>query len=185
MADTRPSTFTRRFRACASGVAAIEMAMVLPVLLIAYFGLVDLANAISASRRVTTAASTMADLVTQASNPSTSRAELQGFFQAASSIMSPFSTSGLAVELYGYRLSSNVVSQTWRHTNGVACPQGARPVNLELVRQLATETNDVIVARVCYTVAPIIGYVIEANINLSDQMALRPRYTSRIACSDC
>jgi Flp pilus assembly protein TadG len=185
MPEATASRFSRRFRACASGVAAIEMALVLPIMLILYFGLVDLANAISASRRVTTAASTMADLVTQASNPTTTRAEMQGFFQAASSIMSPFSTSGLAVELYGYRLSSNVVSQTWRHTNGVACPQGAAPINLERVKQLATDSTDVIVARVCYTVAPIVGYVIEANINLSDQMALRPRYTSRIACSDC
>jgi Flp pilus assembly protein TadG len=185
MAKTIRSKTTRRFRACASGVAAIEMALVLPVMLFAYFGLVDLANGISASRRVTTAASTMADLVTQASSPTTTRAELLGFFEAAASIIEPFNTSGLAVEIYGFRQTNNVVTQIWRQTNGVACPSGAPPIDLERVRQLGNDTTDVIVARVCYTVAPIVGYVVKANINLSEQMALRPRYTSRIACSDC
>ena len=173
------------FRACASGVAAIEMAVVVPAMLTVYFGIVDLTNAISASRRVTMTASTMADLVTQSGSPTTSRAELQGFLQAAGSIIQPFSANGLAVEIYGFRETNDVPAQIWRQTNGVSCPDSAPPVDLDRVRLLASDSNDVIVARVCYTVAPIVGQVVQANLNLSDQITLRPRNTARIDCPDC
>ena len=63
------TTFTRRLRRYADdirGVASIEMAFIFPAMVLVYFGLVDATNVLSANRRVTPTASTLANLVTQA-----------------------------------------------------------------------------------------------------------------------
>ena len=54
-----------RFRKDQSGVAALEIAFIMPFLLFLYFGLVDLTAMISLNRKVTYSASVVADLVTQ------------------------------------------------------------------------------------------------------------------------
>lgn len=68
----------KSFVASINGVAGIEAAFIFPVMLMLYFGLLDLTTVLSANRRVTQMASTLADLVTQ-STSTTTKAELQGF----------------------------------------------------------------------------------------------------------
>jgi hypothetical protein len=53
------------------------------------------------------------------------------------------------------------------------------------LEQLSADGNDVVVARVCYTVSPIIGMVMKTDIELKDQLMLRPRYSLKLACKDC
>jgi hypothetical protein len=44
----------------------------------------------------------------------------------------------------------------------------------------------VITARVCYEVAPLTGKILrDGKVNLSNQMTLRPRQSSRLNCTDC
>src|SRR5262245_15204356 len=89
----------KKVRDDVSGVSGIETAFILPVMLIIYLGLLDLTTVLSASRRVTEMASTLADLVTQ-STGTTNKAQLQGFYRAATAIMDPFSTTDLTLEVF-------------------------------------------------------------------------------------
>lgn len=54
-----------RFADCRAGMAATEFALLFPVLLIILFGVVEGADALSASRRVSLAANTLVDLASQ------------------------------------------------------------------------------------------------------------------------
>jgi len=63
----RRAAFLRRFGACRTGVAAIEFALIMPVLLILFFGVVEGSDAMSQSRRVVQAINTLADLAAQES----------------------------------------------------------------------------------------------------------------------
>jgi Flp pilus assembly protein TadG len=167
-----------------NGVAGIEAAFVFPVMLLMYFGLLDLTTVLSANRRVTQMASTLADLVTQ-SPGTTTKAELSGFYQAATAIMDPYSTTDLSLELFGYRRNGENVVLAWQNNNGATCG-AAPPANTSDLKQLTSEGNDVITARVCYRVAPITGKVLRnGKVSLTDQMTLRPRQSARISCSDC
>ncbi|MEX6633144.1 TadE/TadG family type IV pilus assembly protein [Hyphococcus lacteus] len=53
------------FTACRSGIAAIEFALVGPVLLVLLFGVIEGSDALSRSRQVSLAVNTLADLVSQ------------------------------------------------------------------------------------------------------------------------
>ncbi|MFO1090227.1 MAG: TadE/TadG family type IV pilus assembly protein [Hyphomicrobiales bacterium] len=175
----------RRFAHVDDALAAIEFAFILPVMVIAYFGLVDAANALSASRRVAETTSIIGDLITQQTGGTIAKADLKGLFDAASQTFAPFSTAGLAIEAYGYKMNNGNPVQSWKYTNGTACPASAPAINMTNVKNLMAEGNDLVVSRVCYTVAPIVGYVFKTSIPLSDQLALRPRYSTALACSDC
>src|SRR5262245_36568204 len=177
---TRSKVFLRNV----IGVAGIEAAFILPVMLMIYFGLLDLTTMLSANRRVTQMASTLADLVAQ-STGTTSKAELAGFYRASTAIMDPYSTNDLTLEVFGYRRDRDNVVLAWHDNNGRSC--GAPPVaNTDLMEKLTSDGNDVITARVCYEVAPLTGRVLrDGRVNLSDQMTLRPRQSNRLTCIDC
>jgi Flp pilus assembly protein TadG len=175
---------SKSFLSNIKGVAGIEAAFIFPVMLMIYFGLLDLTTVLSANRRVTQMASTLADLVTQ-STGTTTKAELQGFYRASTAIMDPYSTTDLSLEVFGYRRNGNNVVLAWQNNNGATC--GAAPAaNTSQLQQLTSEGNDVITARVCYKVAPITGKILgDGKVSLSDQMTLRPRQSATLTCRDC
>ena len=168
-----------------SGVAALEMAFIFPVMLVLYFGLVDITNLLSANRRVTLTSSTIADLVTQASGTVT-ESELQGFFNAAAPIMDPLDVTAMGLELFSYSLVGGAAQLDWekRNSGGASC--GASPnATAEMVTLMQAGTG-LVLSRVCYTWQPLSGYVIGSDpVTVSDEMILRPRQSSSIECSDC
>lgn len=59
-------------RSCQGGFAATEFALIIPFLLVIFFGILEASSALGANRRTTVAAATLADLVAQESEISTS-----------------------------------------------------------------------------------------------------------------
>ena len=175
----------RQFKTDIRGVAAIEMAFIFPVMLVLYFGLVDVTNLLSANRRVTLTSSTIADLVTQASGTVTT-ADLDGFFNAAAPIMDPFPADAMGLELFAYELDGEGDPQMiWEKRNGGTDCGAAPAATSEMVALMEAGTG-LVVARVCYTWLPLAGYVIGSDpITAEDQMILRPRQSSTIECTDC
>src|SRR3984957_2164634 len=83
------------------GVAAIEFAMIVPIMLVLFFGTVIFSSGVAVDRKVTLMARTFSDLVSQ--NISVSSAQLQNFFNADVAIMTPYDatvTSAVISELY-------------------------------------------------------------------------------------
>lgn len=79
----------RRFATATSGIAAVEFALIVPVMLVMYLGMSELSRAISNSRRVTLLARTLADL--------TSRGDvvtMNDIFAAGGIVLAPFDASG-------------------------------------------------------------------------------------------
>jgi Flp pilus assembly protein TadG len=83
------------------GVAAIEFAMLLPIMLMLFFGTVIFSSGIAANRKVTLMAQTFSNLVSQ--NYAVTGVQLQNFFNADAAIMTPYDstmTSAIISELY-------------------------------------------------------------------------------------
>jgi Flp pilus assembly protein TadG len=174
-----------RFRADRRGVASIEMAFIFPVMVLVYFGLVDATNVLSANRRVTLTASTLADLVTQAPGAIV-KSDIDDFFEASSAIMEPFDASNISLEVYEYKLDgSNNAVLAWKHKNAQANCGGAPAVDSQM-KLLMAEGNDIVIARVCYSYTWVVGKVFGSEpITLQDQLVLRPRQATSIDCTDC
>jgi Flp pilus assembly protein TadG len=166
------------------GVASIEMALMFPMMLVVFVGLVDVSNLITANRRVTLTASTLGDLVTQAPGAVTT-ADLDGFFSAASPIMDPFPASSTSLELYTFTNSGGAVALDWQYKS-VNANCGAAPTPDATMTNLMAEGNDVVVSRTCYAWEPLLGIILGFSAStIQDQLMLRPRQSSRIVCDDC
>jgi len=171
-----------RFVRAESGVAAIEMAFIFPVMLLLYFGLVDVTNLLSANRRVTLAASTLGDLVTQSAE-TIKKADLTGIYAAVAPIMDPFPSADVKIQIYGYKKSGSSAVLSWSNSKNGSC--GSAPSTSGLAT-LMGDGNDLVISRVCVSYPPITGMVFGTDaITLQDEVILRPRQSTSLACTDC
>jgi Flp pilus assembly protein TadG len=174
-----------RYGSDARGVASIEIALIFPMMLIIFIGMIDASNLMTANRRVTLTASTLGDLVTQAPGQ-VSKAELDGFFSAAGSIMDPFPASSTTLQFYTFRKSGGSAVLDWKYSNGNQTCGAAPAANNPEMLKLMAEDNDVVVSRVCYNWEPVLGIILGFKTStIQDQIMLRPRQTARIVCNGC
>ena len=153
------------------GVAATEFAIIVPMMLVLFFGTVEISSAIAVDRKVTVMARTLSDLASQSS--AVVDDSFPDFFKASLSIMSPYTgtTNSTITELC---IDSG-------QTPRVKWSKGSSP------RAVGTTVNDVptalrtagtylIFSEVNYKYVPRIGYVITPNgITMSDVAYTRPR----------
>src|SRR6267143_6258649 len=85
-----------RLRRCAvdlledrSGIAATEFAVIVPVMLVMFFGTVEFSSGVAVDRKVTLMARTLSDLTSQALN-SVNDTYLQNAFTASIAIVTPY-----------------------------------------------------------------------------------------------
>jgi Flp pilus assembly protein TadG len=171
-----------------SGVAALEIAFIMPFLLFLYFGLVDLTAMISLNRKVTYAASVVADLVTQNDSTVTS-ANIDDYFSAAELVMQPTPMSNIRVEVHQFHSAAGVISSQWSRES--ATGSSCTAPSTAGMSSLMTDGNDLIVAVLCTTYTPYIATFLGQNIlgattfTMSEQIALRPRQSTTLSCASC
>ncbi len=81
-------TFLRRLCGNRDGVSAVEFALIAPVMVLFYVGMVEISLALSVDRKVTNAASALADLVAQ--DDVITDGEMVDILNAGSAIIAPY-----------------------------------------------------------------------------------------------
>jgi Flp pilus assembly protein TadG len=84
----KTSLSVRRLLKDRSGLAAVEFAMIFPMMVVMFFGVLELSAAISVDRKATLVARTLSDLTSQM--VSVANADLVSFGEAAKAIMTPY-----------------------------------------------------------------------------------------------
>src|SRR5438034_2038381 len=74
-----------------SGVAAVEFAMIIPLMAMMLVGTSEFASGVAVDRKVTLMARTLSDLTSQ--NTSVTDTQLTNFFNAGNSMMTPYSAT--------------------------------------------------------------------------------------------
>lgn len=97
MAIPQIMTRARRWWQDTSGLAAIEFALILPVMLVSLMGAVEASNGMLANRKVTMTASTLADLVAQDTN--ITNAEMSTVMGAAEGVLSPIVSGSIRMRV--------------------------------------------------------------------------------------
>ncbi len=169
-----------------SGLAAVEFAMVFPMMVALFFGVVECSSAISVDRKATQVARTLSDLTSQ--SMTVADADLKSFGQAAKAIMTPYpglplvsyitevyidASSGAARVQWSKELAidgaGNVtISGTPPHTPGTV-------VTLPSTIAVAKGTF-VVWSEVSYKITPAVGYVLsKTGLTFRDVSFTRPR----------
>jgi Flp pilus assembly protein TadG len=177
-----------RFARNRAGVAAIEFALILPIMVLLFLGLVDVTALISDNRKVSYSANLVADLVTRLDTPTTP-ARIADSFRAVDLVMRGAQAAPARVEIYNYRNQSNAMTLRWRRDNGTGAACGG-PNVADLV-SLTAAGNDIVVAVVCLNHVPIISRILDwdtlgaATFRLREQIAMRPRESLALECPTC
>ncbi|MDX1922342.1 MAG: TadE/TadG family type IV pilus assembly protein [Alphaproteobacteria bacterium] len=101
-----------------SGVAAIELAVVLPMLMTLFLGVVEISNFVLVNERTEKMAHTIADVVSQGEAITT--AELENILSASSEIMKPFpfSSLGHVIITSVHREVNDTPKVAWQYEGG-------------------------------------------------------------------
>ena len=179
---TSVNGFTRlihRLKRNEEGVAALEFALIAPIMITLYMGSVELHHALSADRRVTDLAGATADLVAQSSDIS---GKMDNIFDAASIYLKPYGVENLRITVTSIchdkddkgrvDWSSNYENggvNTYSHMDEIPLPldDSDNPV-------LTIKGTSLIFAEVQYEYTSPLGKYVNAT-TLSDHYYLRPR----------
>jgi TadE-like protein len=176
----------KTFRKAETGAAAVEMAFVLPFMLLLYFGLVDLTGLISFNRKITAVASSTADLVGQ-NQGVVLEPSITDYFKVAGLIMNPTPDSAVKVRIFVYRDVAGTVTQMWTKDNGKG-PGCANAPATATMKPLMTAGNDLIVAQACMKFEPYVANFMGTSIlgktqfDVEQIVTLRPRATLTMNC---
>ncbi|MEQ8283976.1 MAG: pilus assembly protein [Parvibaculum sp.] len=161
-----------------AGLAAVEFALILPVMLTFYLGAVETTHMLTANRRVTSVAYTAADIVAQAA--AISDADMADVFAASSAILSPFSTGPLSVRVTSVVAnSSNVAQVAW--SDGFQISPRAVNSTVTLPAGLTTPGSSVILVETTYSYGSPLSETITGTIDFSETAYLKPRRTAQIS----
>jgi Flp pilus assembly protein TadG len=177
----------RVFRRREDGVAAVEFAMILPIMVFLFIGSVEFSQAITVDRRVTQIASTTADLVAREKTLTT--AQLTGIFGIINHLVRPYDASRLKITVVNVKADPTNVANTtvcWsqNHANGgvnTYSPGQTYPLPTGIVEA----GNSVVIAQVSYNYQPLIfNYFIESAFSLEEIFYLKPRLSSYVKYND-
>jgi len=180
----------RTFAGDRRGVAALEFALVAPLMLFCYLGVSILASALLVQRKAEHVASSLADLTAQ--QATTAPSELADICTVSNTIMQPYSTASGALTM---RLSSIQEDASGNLTVGwsyncqgtTALTKGAAytgPASAYL-----STSQSVIMAEVTYTYTSPLGATniswLPGSYPFSDTFYLQPRESQNVTCATC
>jgi Flp pilus assembly protein TadG len=158
------------------GVAAVEFALLAPLMVMIYFGVAELTDGLMTSRRISHVASAIGDLTAQSA--STTPAQVGDIFNV-----------GRQVD------ANNVPRVDWSQaTSGYSALAKGAAVSLPLAAKTAPTDPDtpfvakgqsVVMAEAHYTFASPVAQYMPQTSDLNDTLYLMPRSGSAILCPTC
>ena len=159
------------------GISAVEFAMLLPLMVTLYLGVVEVSKGVAIDRKVTLTTRTMADLASRVT--SINNADMSSLLNASAAVIAPYQPAPLKIVLSAVTIDANSVATiAWSDTlNGNARSVGS---TVTLPSVLVVPNTTLIWSEVSYLYNPTFGYVLTGNLNLSDQIYMRPRLSDTI-----
>lgn len=178
----------RRFRRNESGLAALEFALIAPLLVTLLLGTIEICDALECHQKVTMLASTGADLVSQATTVTSS--DMSNVFAAMNAVIYPYPSSGAKIVITSVISDGNGGGTVdWsRAQNTSALTSGAAvtiPSGLMPKADCPKDACSVILAQVDYGYTSPIGSFIVGTMSMTDSFYARPRRSATVTCSGC
>jgi Flp pilus assembly protein TadG len=171
----------RRFKSDRSGIAAVEFALLLPIMIMLYVGGIEITDAYTIDRKVTGVASALSDLVAQSKKITTN--EMQNILDASESIMAPYAVGDLKVRVSGVWIDDQSVAKVvWSVARNETA--AAEDSVMTLPSGVTDEESFLVVAEAEYDYTPKIGYVLTGALTLGQEFYLKPRLSKTVCYND-
>jgi Flp pilus assembly protein TadG len=165
-----------------SGIAATEFAVIVPMMLVMFFGTVEFSSAVAIDRKITLMARTLANLTSQ--GQSVNDAAIANFRAASGAIMTPYSgplypaPNTTVSELY-IDPATGVARVQWSQgsqprTVGTPVAIPASLISLDAQGKIIPQQY-LIFSEANFLYTPTVGYVMTSGVSLSDVAYTRPR----------
>jgi len=195
-----PKKWLRRYRENETGIAAIEFAIIAPIMIGMYFGLAEVATAISVDRRISHGTNIAADLVTQL--PAVDENEMTEIIAAAIRVMEVQNPAGIHMQIESFILPSAGQPATSlgrifvndpfdpsqpddpNDPTDTDNPEDAifeffNPASLDPT--LLNETSGIVVARAKYEYETLNLRYLDSTITFEETFRLKPRASDSVA----
>ncbi len=168
----------RRFGADRGGISAVEFALILPFMVTAYLGSVELGDGLAVQFRTTLAARTVADLTSQYVN--IDAATMTQILGAASTVVAPYSANTMTVTVSEVTTTDarGDAQVTWSAANTGNGRAVGSPVTLPTALQTLPTNTALILGEVTYPYNPQFGYVLTGIINIYESQYFYPRLST-------
>ncbi|WP_346295270.1 pilus assembly protein [Rhodopseudomonas sp. P1] len=182
----RSLVLLRRLQRDRRGVAAIEFAIIVPVMLVMFLATVEVTSGIAVDRKVTLVARTLSDLVSQSTSVTDN--DLKNVFAASYGVLTPYSATPVKATITEVFVNKNQVATVqWSKTGTVTQSGSSATATVTNSTRQAGDTITIpdglkvantylIFSEVSYQYQPTVAYFIpQAGISLADQSYTRPR----------
>jgi Flp pilus assembly protein TadG len=170
----------RGFARGQDGMAAVEFAVILPVMLTAYLGGVEIGDGVAIDRKVAITTRGVADLASRYTK--ITDIDMNNILGASSTIIAPYTSGPLTVTVSGVTIDNrgNATIDWSNSLNGTAHAKGSA---VTLPGTLATAATYYVWGEVQYAYKPTLGYVMTGTWTLSNQIFMSPRESATITRS--
>ena len=172
------ATHLARFFRAKKGLAAVEFALIAPMMITLLFGSIEVIDALGTNRRAQNVASSIADVTSR--DTEISNAELTGLWTAANLLMFPDDGSTIQVRISCISINSATDARVvWSEGhNGYA----ARAANstVPLPSAMMTVGSSIIMAETIYEYHPPLRFLFGNNVNMDNVSYRRSRLVDPI-----
>lgn len=153
----------RRFGGAKKGLAALEFAIIAPMMIFALFGSVDLLDLLGANKRTQNVAASLSDVV--ARDTAVSDSEISGLWSATDILMFPDSAAAMKVRVSSVNIVSATSAQVvWSEGHN----QTTRAVNstVTLPSAMMIPGSSVIMTEVSYPYTPPLHFLLSGAVTI-------------------
>lgn len=166
-----------RFRRDRQGVAAVEFALIAPLMLTLYLGTVEFQDYFTMDRKLTATTSAAADVISQ--DDDVTNAEIGDIFAAVSTMMTPYDGSSLKLRVTGVSINDvGLVTVDW--SDGQNYAPLAVGSTFPLPANLVINNMSYIVSESSYTYKAVLSEFMPSGITLNRVFYVNPRYVDKV-----
>jgi Flp pilus assembly protein TadG len=167
-----------RFVAAKKGSAAIEFAIIAPMMIMLLFGSVDLLDVLNANKRVQNVAASLADVV--ARDTEVSDAEITGLWAAIDVLMFPSGGDAVDIRISSISIESATIARVvWSEGHGMDERQPGTTVD-DLPDAMMNPGTSIILAESTFEYESPLGFLLEDGVTLRHDAYRRSRLVDPI-----
>jgi Flp pilus assembly protein TadG len=172
--------FITKLRSDTSGLAAVEFALIIPLMLMMFFGMIDVSSGFAVDRKVSAIAQTLSDLTSRYTV--VQETDITNFFTIADAMLTPYDSTILQATISQVYMdpASKTAKVVWSRGDAKLAKDKVISVPTDLIAKDSsgnwTANQYLILGQVTYLYTPTIGWVVsKAGITLGQSSFTKPR----------